>query len=60
MNKEKTLEVFAEIAALLRSVRHEDPEYWQFNVVALGIISGKTLDWEEMEIALIALSNYRP
>ena len=35
MNEEKTFEVFEEIGALLRSVRSEDSEVWQFNKIAM-------------------------
>jgi len=57
MSEEKTFEIFAEIAELLRSARSEDPDGWQFHHVILRMIAGNVReDIEAVETILIKLS----
>lgn len=57
MNEVKTWEVFEEIAALLRSVRNNNPEDCQFHPAVLKTIADKTKTApQDIETILIALS----
>jgi hypothetical protein len=59
MSEEKTFEIFAEIAELLRSARSEDTEGWQFHPVLLKTIADKTKTVaQDIETILITISNF--